>query len=133
MPALPPRPDLDQLRRLAKDLVRAARSGDQPAIDRLGAVSAPSTLAGAQLAIAREYGFPSWAALKRAVERREILDARDVERLGALLSDEPELAWTTMEHWGDHPKGTRDECCESFHKSSSHMWTGVTIMKRRHY
>ncbi len=105
MPALPPRPDLDQLRRLAKDLVRAAKGGEQPALERLRSVSAPTTLAGAQLAIAREYGFPSWARLKRDVERREILDAGDVGRLQAMLSEEPDLSWTTMEHWGDHPKG----------------------------
>ena len=105
MPALPPRPDLDQLRRQPKELVRAARVGEPAALERLRAVSAPMTLAGAQLAVAREYGFPSWARLKRDVERREVLDARDVDRLRTLLSEEPELAWATMEHWGDHPKG----------------------------
>lgn len=105
MPALPPRPDLDQLRTLAKELVRAAKSGEPRAVERLRAVDAPVRLAGAQLAIAREYGFPSWAQLKRDVERREILDARDVDRLRAMLAEEPDLSWTTMEHWGDHPKG----------------------------
>ena len=105
MPALPPRPDLDQLRTMSKELVRAARASDPTAVERLRAVDAPITLAGAQLAIAREYGFPSWARLKRDVERREILDARDVDRLRAMLSREPDLSWATMEHWGDHPKG----------------------------
>jgi uncharacterized protein len=105
MPALPPRPDLDQLRTLAKELVRAAKAGEPPAVERLRAVSAPMRLAGAQLAIAREYGFSSWAPLKRDVERREVLDARDVDRLRAMLAEEPDLSWTTMEHWGDHPKG----------------------------
>ena len=105
MPALPPRPDLDQLRRLSKDLVRAAKAGEPAAVERLRAVSAPIALAGAQLAIARGYGFPSWARLKRDVERREVLDARDVDRLRAMLPDEPDLSWTMMEHWGDHPKG----------------------------
>jgi hypothetical protein len=105
MPALPPRPDLDQLRTLAKELVRAARAGEPSAVERLRVVSAPTTLAGAQLTIAREYSFPSWAQLKRAVERREVLDARDVDRLRGMLSDEPDLSWATMEHWGDHPKG----------------------------
>jgi uncharacterized protein len=105
MPALPPRPDLDQLKRLSKELVRAAKMGEPSAVERLRAASAPVTLAGAQLAIAREYGFSSWARLKRAVERREILDARDLERLRTMLSGEPDLSWTTMERWGDHPKG----------------------------
>ena len=72
MPALPPRLSLEQVRRLAKDLLRDLKDGDRAAIRRLAVVSAPSTLAGAQLAIAREYGFPSWARLKRDVELREM-------------------------------------------------------------
>ena len=68
------------------------RRGEPSAVERLRATSAPATLAGAQLAIAREYGFASWARLKREVERREILDARDVDRLRTLLAAEPELA-----------------------------------------
>ena len=63
------------------------------------------TLASAQLALAREYGFPSWPRLKVEVERREILDDRDLERLALLLADEPELATSSMEHWCDHPQG----------------------------
>jgi uncharacterized protein len=105
MPALPPRPSLDHLRRLAKDLVREAKGGETSALERFAAVRAPIKLAGAQLVIAREYGFPSWAQLKRNVERREILDARDVDAPGSMLADEPDLASSTMEHWGDHPKG----------------------------
>lgn len=37
------------------------------------AVSGRLTLASAELALAREYGFASWPRLKREVERREIL------------------------------------------------------------
>ena len=105
MPALPPRLSLEQVRRLAKDLLRDLKDGDRAAIRRLAVVSAPSTLAGAQLAIAREYGFPSWARLKRDVELREILDSLDVGRLRALVAEEPDLASTPMEHWVDHPAG----------------------------
>ena len=67
MPVLPPRLSLEQVRRLAKDLLRDLKDGDRAAIRRLAVVSPPSTLAGAQLAIAREYGFPSWARPKRDV------------------------------------------------------------------
>ena len=63
------------------------------------------TLASAQLALAREYGFASWTKLKVEVERRRILDRRDLEGLAALLADDPGLATTTMEHWCDHPLG----------------------------
>jgi hypothetical protein len=67
---LPDRPDLDQLRRQARELLRAAASGEPLAVGRLGAVSPRLTLSAAQLALAREYGFQSWAALKTEVARR---------------------------------------------------------------
>ena len=105
MPDLPARPDLGQLRRQAKELLRAATEGDNEARGRILAVSDQLTLASAQLALAREYGFASWPKLKREVERREILDDRDLDRLTALLSEEPELATAQMEHWRDHPRG----------------------------
>ena len=68
MATLPARPDLGQLRRQAKDLLRAAQAGDTTAAARIRAVSGRQTLAGAQLAVAREHGFGSWRALKTAVE-----------------------------------------------------------------
>jgi uncharacterized protein len=61
MPQLPDRPDLDQLRRQARELQRAAASGDPRALDRVHAVSPRVTLSAAQLALARDYGFPSCA------------------------------------------------------------------------
>lgn len=70
MSVLPERPNLDQARRQAKELLRAARGGDARALARLAAVAAPQTLAGAQLALARELGVPSWAALVREIDAR---------------------------------------------------------------
>jgi ankyrin repeat protein len=67
---LPEHPHLDQARRRAKELLRAAQAGDHEALARLGAVSAPLTLAGAQLALARELGQPSWPALIREIQAR---------------------------------------------------------------
>ena len=68
---LPDRPDIDQLRRQARELQRAAAlDGDAGARRRLRAVSDKVTLSTAQLALAREYGFPSWRALADEVERR---------------------------------------------------------------
>ena len=71
MPDLPPRPDLGQLRRQAKDLLRAAQRGDTSAVVGLHAVSSYLILDSAQLAVARKYGFASWARLKTEVDRRE--------------------------------------------------------------
>jgi uncharacterized protein len=105
MADLPSRPDLEQLRHQAKDLLRSAKSGDEAALEKIGTVSDRVTLASAQLAVARDYGFAGWAALKREVERREILDSRDLRRLTAMLAEDPQLAATEMEHWCDHPRG----------------------------
>jgi hypothetical protein len=70
MPDLPERADIDQLRRKARELLRAAVAGEPEALARLRAVSERATLAAAQLAIAREYGFRSWPALRSEVESR---------------------------------------------------------------
>jgi ankyrin repeat protein len=69
---LPARPSLEQLRKRAKDLLRAARAGDPAATARFRdadprwtSAADPRTaiLADAQLVIAREHGFRSWGEL----------------------------------------------------------------------
>jgi ankyrin repeat protein len=72
---LPARPNLDQLRRRAKELRDAARTGDPAALARITAhtpSARPGTvaLAAAQLAIAREHGYPSWPQLVAEVQAR---------------------------------------------------------------
>jgi hypothetical protein len=105
MPDLPAHPDLDQLRHQAKDLLHAARGGDPDATARIHAVSSQLILSSAQLALAREYGFASWAKLKLEVERRDILNSRDLSRLTRLLAEHPELATRQLEHWADRAHG----------------------------
>ena len=104
MADLPARPSLDHLRREARDLLRAAQSGDTAAADRIRAVSATQTLASAQLALAREYGFASWARLKTEVQARTTDLARQADafceasirdwtgRAVRMLAATPELA-----------------------------------------
>jgi hypothetical protein len=72
MPELPDRPNLDQLRRQARELLRAAARNEPSAVARLRAVSDRITLSAAQLALAREYGYRSWPALKAEIERRRL-------------------------------------------------------------
>lgn len=105
MTELPARPDLTQLRRQAKDLLRLARNRDTAALARFQAVSNELSLSAAQLAVAREYGFASWARLRTEVQRREILTNRDLDRLTALVAAHPALATEQMKHWCDHPLG----------------------------
>jgi len=70
MSTLPVRPNLDQLRRQARELLRAAQAGDATAVGRIRAVSDALTLTAARLAIAREYRYASWARLKAEVDAR---------------------------------------------------------------
>jgi hypothetical protein len=88
---LPSNPNLDHLKYQAKDLLkeRAAhtpgvaqrirefhprfrRAGDAEIFD------AQLSLSDAQLTIAREYGFPSWARLKRHIEKPTLSDRLDL-------------------------------------------------------
>ncbi len=68
---LPARPSLKQLRKQAKDLLRAWRGGDASAVERARVhkphLVAP-VLADAQFVLAREYGFDSWPQLLHHVE-----------------------------------------------------------------
>ncbi len=76
MPAATSRPyaafrlNLEQQKKRAKDLLKAARSGDSAALKRLGftAVAPTAQLAQAQQCIARELRFTNWAALKLHVD-----------------------------------------------------------------
>jgi ankyrin repeat protein len=103
MSTLPGNPNLDQLRHQARDLLRAARAGQGEASGRIRDASGRVTLAGAQLAIARGYGFRSWAALKAEVQARTRTLAEAVEeflaasvsrigRAGQLLAQHPEIS-----------------------------------------
>jgi SAM-dependent methyltransferase len=67
--ALPVRPSLEHLRRQAKDLLRYAQAGERDAVTRLHASGLPMALATAQLVVAREHGFDSWAQMKSLVTR----------------------------------------------------------------
>jgi len=74
--SLPSRPSLEQLRNQAKDLRKQFLAGEPTAAERVRAAypdltakdKAEFRLHDAQLAIAREYGFASWARLKDHVE-----------------------------------------------------------------
>jgi ankyrin repeat protein len=64
---------MEQLRKQSKELLRAHRAGEPAAVARVAAhhphPEKPVKLAGTQLVVAREYGFPSWPRLRAYVER----------------------------------------------------------------
>jgi ankyrin repeat protein len=77
---LPRHPDLEQLKRQAKELLRAAKAGNPAALARFRVLPAfkgfseerllctSLALRDAQSAVAREHGFPSWNALSEHVD-----------------------------------------------------------------
>lgn len=90
---LPEFPDLDQLRRQAKEMLRAARAGDPTAVNELATLSTRLDLSAAQLALARRYGFASWPRLRLEVERKNLIHRGDVESLRRLVGRFPALAY----------------------------------------
>ncbi len=91
---------LGQQRKLAKNLLAAARGGDAEAIARLQKVRAgakTSKLADAQLAVAREGGFASWGALVKELEKGEVrafkeaINSGDAKELRRLLAGSTRL------------------------------------------
>lgn len=102
MPDLPERADIDQLRRRARELLRAAAAGEPEALTRLRAVSERPTLAAAQLAVAREHGFRSWPALRSEVENRRQPTDWDLRA----DVDQPEAHDITLGRWSFGGGGT---------------------------
>ncbi len=93
MPTLPDRPSLEFLKKRAKEQLQVLRQTDPRA-----------QLAAALRAIAEDYGFSSWRALKAEVDRRRdatltaVFDAcsrGDVSALRLLLDADPSLARAT--------------------------------------
>ena len=134
--SLPTSPSLDHLKNQAKDLLKGHAAREAEAAQRLrefhprfgrsedrAIFDSPLKVSDAQLAIAREYGFPSWGRLKQHVEmpalaaglkrphheriedanlRRavDLLDAGDVTGLQALLKHHPGLVRQRAEFEG---------------------------------
>jgi len=100
--ALREHPDINQLKRQAKELLAAFHAGEPEAVAEVnahfhGADAATFALHDAQLVLARSYGFDSWPKLKAytdgvtagrlcdAVERGDIATVRD------MLAQRPEI------------------------------------------
>jgi ankyrin repeat protein len=91
--ALPARPNLEYLKKLAKQQVAVLRGQGQT-----------TSLAAAQLTLARKYGFPSWRKLKahvelseRAAAAVEAISNGDTKTLKRLLREDFNLANTRID------------------------------------
>lgn len=71
---LPERPDLEQLKKQAKELLENVQAGEPAALKRArdeASESSEFVLHDAQRVLAREYGFSNWGKLKRHIEERQ--------------------------------------------------------------
>jgi hypothetical protein len=108
---LPVRPDLDQLHRQAKELLRAIHASDASAIAELRehhpqSIDPSSTkLADAQLVLARSYRASSWTRLVHAVRLADAIWRDDTETVRTLVTNNTALIHDdvlirTDSHWG---------------------------------
>lgn len=107
---LPVRPDLDQLKNQAKDLLSALHSGDQAAIEEFLTFHprpvdpAEAKLADAQLALARSYSAPSWPRLVQACDLIDGIWRDDGDAVRQIVEKNPSLlhedALIRKSNWG---------------------------------
>jgi hypothetical protein len=94
---LPVRPDLDQLHRQAKELLRAIHARDLNALADLrehhpeSIEPSAAKLADAQLVLARSYGARSWARLVHAVQLADAIWRDDIDVVRAIVTVDPAL------------------------------------------
>jgi hypothetical protein len=94
---LPVRPDLEQLHRQAKELLRAIHAGDATAIADLREYHpdsidpAAAKLADAQLVLARSYHASSWTRLLQAVQLANAIWRDDPDTVRNLITRNPAL------------------------------------------
>ncbi len=111
--SLPQSPNLEQLKKQAKDVLQAYRAGDPDAVEEFGAhprsVTAPEAkLTDAQLVLSRSYEYDSWPELRREVARRQLRAAlweKDSQTVRDVLAEEPSVARDRFPHpmWGGQP------------------------------
>jgi len=93
----PVRPNLDQLRNQAKDLLRAIRRDEAAAVAEFGkhhpvpVDGRTVKLADAQLVLSRSYGLPNWARLVTACRMTDAIWRGDVDRVRELVLKDPKL------------------------------------------
>lgn len=103
-------PDLNQLKRQAKELLAAFAAGQTAAVDEVNtryrdADAATFALHDAQLVLARSYGFESWPKLKAFVDGvtikrfAEAVQANDTRQVRAMLKARPELATMGIDNY----------------------------------
>lgn len=107
--SLPARPNLEQYKKQAKELLRAWRGGEGEALTRVEQYAtreSAASLTNAQLVIAREHGFPSWLKFAAEIERLRV--ARVVAEIDDPVAAFLKAAVVPTDGSG-HAEGTLDE------------------------
>ncbi|HET6407583.1 MAG TPA: ankyrin repeat domain-containing protein, partial [Chthoniobacteraceae bacterium] len=105
--------DLEQLKRQAKELLKACEAGEKPALDLVNRHYHPAhpggfSLTAAKLVIARHHGFGSWEKLRAHVDRVNLrrltkaVEAGNVSLAKTLLQRRPELVNMDMAENDEH-------------------------------
>ena len=115
---LPAKPNLEHLKKRAKELLNHARQGKPDAVERFRSLSSTGApkLADAQHLIAREYGFATWAKLKTHVaaltqalapaeQLTAAVRASDARAVAQVLENHPELKSHLNEPMHDYGAG----------------------------
>ena len=105
---LPVRPDLDQLKHQARDLLRNIRKGDKHALAEFnqfhGTTKGEIKLADVQFALARSYGAVSWPRLVQCCKLIDAIWRDDLEAVRELVVKHPNLlhenAGIRNNNWG---------------------------------
>jgi putative phosphoribosyl transferase len=101
---LPPRPDVEQYKKQAKDLIKSRTAEAPEALERIGKYhprfqglphldiqGAPFKLSDAQLTIAREHGFPTWSKFAAHVKSARSVSADPIFSIERVIVGRIEL------------------------------------------
>src|SRR5690348_14656376 len=109
--SLPVRPNLEQLKHQAKDLLHRIRNGDHEAIAEFKSLypkTAPEStqvkLADVQFVLARSYGAPNWTRLVQSCQLIDAIWRDDLQTVRNLITQHPNLlhenAGIRNNNWG---------------------------------
>lgn len=125
---LPERPNLSHLKEQAKDLLTAHQSGDSATLDRVRPYFDSTIdfgLSEAQLVVAREYGFESWAKLKHHVELRvgDLSLVEEADRLAtAAMGSDLDAVRTRLSESPDLGKSSLSAACATGATETVRQW-----------
>jgi len=141
---LAPAPNMEQIKKQAKELLRALRSqsldaaqrfrGSHPEFKEIPSerlISLPMQLSDSQFVVAREYGFSSWPKLKEEVDRRAALLGKTPSIKKPVIHRENGRVYIDGVRnlkWGHHSENTFCGALESALAVTEHPYSTADLM-----